>query len=68
MRVLKKGRKLVLLELTSEKIGSEFIISLPRDEWFTLIDKLGGKIKYWHGIDMAVLRKGYCFFYIFCRK
>jgi len=57
LRVAKKEGKIVLLECTSDKRKDQFVISLPRKKWFEMIENLGGKIEYWHGLDIPSLRR-----------
>lgn len=54
LRVMKKTGKMVLLENT--QIGENYI-SISREEWFKIIKRCGGKINYWCGLDIPLLRK-----------
>lgn len=56
-RVTRKGGKIVLIECTTDKRKDEFVISLSRSKWFQIIEQLGGKIEYWCGLDVPLLRK-----------
>ena len=56
-RVTKKGGHILLLEGISDKKRSEVSITLSREEWFKIIETVGGKIEYWCGVDVPILRK-----------
>jgi len=57
LRVLKKNGIAVLLECTTDRRRDEFVISLPREKWFEIIERAGGRIEKWWGIDVPFLRK-----------
>lgn len=57
LRVTKKTGKIILLECTSDKRKDGFVISLPREHWFEIIEKAGGKIEDWYGVDLPFFRK-----------
>lgn len=57
IRVTKKGGKVILLECTTDKRKDEFVVSLPRKEWFKIIKNTGCEIENWYGVDIPLLRK-----------
>lgn len=57
LRVAKTGGKIVLIECTTDKRKSPYVISLSRSEWFQIIRKAGGRIESFCGIDVPILRK-----------
>lgn len=57
-RVTKKNGYIILLEDTSKIRKREpDVISMPREEWFKIIKRSGGRIEYWCGTDLPLLRK-----------
>lgn len=54
LRVTKKDGCIILLE---NMIFAPNYVSIPREEWFRIIEKHGGKIKYWCGVDVPILRR-----------